>query len=176
MTYYLKFGRYFFLILTQFIISIVWIIKDYIKDYHIWPWFWPTIALIFGFYLVKFLYKKLFNKPALVINELYILDNVNNVKYYWDDINEVIETDDFLYIYLYDPKKYLSKINNPVRRIGPVISLYFFKKRTPYQIGLHTIKINDRKEFLELLNNYSIASQDAANSIIKLKRPFTNIR
>lgn len=159
MNYYLKFGSYFFSALIWFAISIRWLVKSYINDSHALPWFWIICTLFFGFHLIKFLYRKLTKKPALIVNGSYILDNLNSIKYNWEDICEVVETTNFLYIYLYDPRKYLLKINNPLRRLEPIISLYFFKKRTPYQIGLHQIRIEDKKEFLEKLNEYSTASQ-----------------
>ena len=158
MNHYLKFGRYFFILLFWLIISDVWIVKLYLRQDYSSILFFGVTEIIFVLLMIRFLYFKLFKIPVLSVNESCIIDHFSNMKYYWTDIDEIVETNDFLYIHLYNPKKYLSKVYNPLRFIVTAISLLFFRKISPYYISLHIIDIERRLEFSENLNNYSIAS------------------
>ena len=51
--------------------------------------------------------------------------------------------------------------------IGGVLAFFFFKNK---KIELHTIKIENKKEYLELLNNYN----KIENELVEYKNEFNN--
>lgn len=135
------------------------IIRNYSSATGLLPWLWWVLAILYGFYTIQYLYIKLGKRPVLTINEAYIFDDLSNIKYYWNDISEVVETNDYLSIHLYQPTKYLYKIYNPLRWLVAVVTLGFFEKSSPYDIRLHMLDIPNRIEFLEALNKFSIAAE-----------------
>ena len=97
------------------------------------------------------------NRPVLEANEIYIFDLANNIKYYWEDIDEIYEDNAYLYLKLYNPNKYLEKIRNPLKRFIIGVSGALFK------INIDMVNIN-HLALIEILDNYSIQAAGTEKS------------
>jgi len=158
MTYYLKFGKIFYNQLFWFSYAIIWIVKDS-NRFSYWDLIFVFLGAITFPRLVILTYFKLLKKPVLIANDLYIFDCYKNIKYYWEDIDEIIATDDYLQITLCNPVKYLNKIGNPFFRLVAIVKYRFFKTKSLFSINLNILGIEKgkNKEFLDTLNDYSLA-------------------
>jgi hypothetical protein len=101
------------------------------------------------------------NKPAFTANISFIFDQYQNTKYYWEDIEEVIASDDYLQIKLTEPLKYLDKIGNPSRKFMKKLGYKLFKIKPSYSIniGILNIEKGGDEEFVEALNQFSITAE-----------------
>jgi hypothetical protein len=77
---------------------------------------WLIFAFVRGLNYWKYLILSLRGKPVIIINETYIADEANQIRYYWNDIVGFTEQNLYLYIKLKDPNTYLKGINNPLQR------------------------------------------------------------
>jgi hypothetical protein len=158
MTYYAKLGRAFFNQLFWLTYAASWIIIK-LHKFGYWDLVFVLLALMTLPVVIMLGYFKLFKRPIFKANEAYIFDCYNNIKYYWDEIEEVIPTaDDFLQIKLYEPEKHLNKIKNPFQRFFREIGYRIFKKKPTYRINLAIIDIKkgENKNFLDMLDDYSV--------------------
>jgi len=101
----------------------------------------------------------IFKKYVLSVNELFIDDRLSNIKYYWDDIEEAVETEGVLEIKLHDPVKYLDAIRNPFGRLYAKFACRFFKKKPSFKIDLSYIKSPANDSVLNILNDFSIKAE-----------------
>jgi hypothetical protein len=110
----------------------------------------------------RYIYLILSNKPALIVNESYIYDLANEIKYYWKDIDEINEDNAYLYIKLYNPAAYLSKTGRPVKRFmnGLISNPY----KTPFVINADMVDVH-LGALLEILDDYSIKANETENSL-----------
>ena len=121
--------------------------------------FWNTTGFIHYFFilwLIVALARRIHNyfhyfvlainkKPALTINEVYMSDEANRIKYYWEDIVGLSEENLYLYISVKDPDAYLKNISSPVRR-------FFVSASGPeFRINLDVIKC-DANVLIDLIN------------------------
>ena len=107
--------------------------------------------------MLRFIFYK---KPIFTVNEVFIFDYFNNIQYNWDDIKEVIATDDYLDIQLCEPEKYFKMIKSPFGRFMTKIYQGIFKIKSLYTIDINLLDIEKgkNKEFLDKLNEYSLAT------------------
>jgi hypothetical protein len=110
----------------------------------------------------RYIYLVLYNKPTLVVNESYIYDLANEIKYYWEDIDEIYEDNAYLYIKLYKPGEYAGKIGGPIKKFinGLISNLY----NTPFVINVDMVDIH-LVALLEILDDYSIKANEIENSL-----------
>jgi hypothetical protein len=112
-------------------------------------------------WLIKFFYFGIRKKLVLTVNGSFIFDHYENIKYYWDDVEEVIASGDYLHIKLYEPEKYLDKCQNPFRRFLKKKVYQLFKIKPSYGINLDIINIkkDEQKKFLDTLNAFSMTAE-----------------
>lgn len=158
MNYYLKTGRFLILTPVWLLISLIGIYRSIHKEDYSSLWFWGITASIFAYWSVKYWYKKIFKKPVLIINNEYIFERFDNVKYYWTDVKEVVMTGNYLFIHLYKPWKYIFRINNPLKILIAITSLCIFKKISPFYISLYPIEIKSLDDLLIDLDEHSLAT------------------
>jgi hypothetical protein len=94
------------------------------------------------------------NKPILEIDEVCIFDCVKNIRYYWDDIDEVYQIGCILYIKTYDPEKYIGHFKNLLSRY-----YNYSKREKAFDVNLDCLKV-DIKMLLFQLDQYSIKAQE----------------
>ncbi len=119
---------------------------------------WAIIALMRFSNYGKYLYTAVKGSPALIINENYIYDVVNNIKYNWKDIEEVYEENSYLYIDLCNPGNYAANISNPIKKMQITAGLGD-NVATPFKINIDVVNV-DRTVLLELLDKYSIQATE----------------
>jgi hypothetical protein len=156
MTYYARLDKQFF---ARSIL-----LAAYIKFYSRYPHelFWPIMVTLFAALvlpgIVIQLYLVLFKKPIFTANETFIFDHYAQIKYYWDDIEQVIyRPDEFLEIKLNEPKKYLRKLPNPIWRLRAFFVCYVLRRKFRYTINLDLldIKKGENNLFINTLNQLS---------------------
>ena|SRR6185437_1699544 len=163
-TYNFKWGRTFLVNLSwQLLLGLLIFLNSSSRNGNqiiAYIYLFLLIALILP-RLIKFFYFGIRKKLVLTVNKSFIFDHYENIKYYWDDIHEVIASGDYLLIKLYEPEKYLNKFDNPVRRFLKKAGYQLFKIKPSYSINLDIIDIRkeELKKFLDTLNAFSIAAQ-----------------
>lgn len=160
MNYSFKKSKIFYYLLIAFLFSFITVLdllhlgflkSDFIIVCEV------IFILLFWYITWRFLYLILFKKPALSINEDCIFDRMDNVKYNWNDIDEVIESNTLLRIKLRDPRKYLNRIGDPFQRCIALLTFWLYDKKSPYVINLSLLDANN-KELLKTLNLYMAQS------------------
>ena len=91
-----------------------------------------------------------FKKPVLSIGEDGIFDRVNNVRYRWEDITNISESNTVLRIDLRNPQKYLGRIKDPVQACVIALALWLYGKKSPYVINMSLIDANSKDVVKEL--------------------------
>jgi hypothetical protein len=98
-------------------------------------------------------------KPRFIVNDSYIHDCLNERLYYWEDIEDAVAEYDYLKINLYQTQKHPIRLYSFWSR--PFC--YGFSKKSKGKISFYiyigALNVNN-EEFLETLNNYSIAAED----------------
>ncbi|MEO3406917.1 hypothetical protein AAFN85_23580 [Mucilaginibacter sp. CAU 1740] len=115
-------------------------------------WLLLTVATFSKTYtVIKLALKK---QPLLEANEVWLHDCVSGRKFYWDDIEEVINDKSVLEIKIYDPEPYLSAPKGLFRR-------WFFKKESKkvFKIDLSYLKANF-ENLTNTLNDFSIKAME----------------
>jgi len=163
-TYGLKWGRNFWSWLFGMLVGLIAIIFNlfgHYKDYVIGSIYLFLIIIIVLPRLNKLCYFWIKKKPTLSVNESFIFDQYDDVKYYWKDIAEIIASEDLLQIKLYEPEKYIDKVKNPFRRFIKQIWYKHFNKNPSYSINLDMVDIKEeeRKKFIDTLNALSLAAE-----------------
>jgi hypothetical protein len=160
MNYCFKKSKIFYYLLVSFLFSFITVSDllhlGFLKSHFIIVCE-VIFILLFWYVTWRLLYLILFKKPALSINEDYIFDRLDNVKYQWGDIDEVIESHTLLRIKLQDPKKYLNRIGDPVQRCIAILTFWLYNKKSPYVINLNLLDANT-KELIKTLNHYMTQS------------------
>ncbi|NHA03205.1 hypothetical protein G7092_05345 [Mucilaginibacter sp. HC2] len=164
MKYYFRLSKNllgtFGIVLVYLSIAIIQILR---KSDHFYYYVGPILCLMLIYLFVnnyKSVMLGLRKKPLLEANETYVFDGVNNIKYYWIDI-DVIDADEdnrTLYIKVNDPAKYLKFFSNFYIRY-----LYYSKRKERFNINLSCVKA-DMKNLITTLNNYSIQAQEIDGS------------
>jgi hypothetical protein len=123
---------------------------------------WAVIALVRFSNYSRCLYIAVKGDPALVVNTSYIYDVVNNIKYYWKDVEELYDENSYLYINLHNPGNYAENISDPLRKM--IITWRLSENATtPFKINIDVVNVNN-DVLLEILDNYSIqAEENGAN-------------
>ena len=110
------------------------------------------------------IYSLITGKPILTINENYLYDFIDDIKYDWKDVEEIEEKQGFIYIKLYKPINYLNKIGNWHRR--------WVKKKWFNPTGKHSLFTidssliaEDPNKLLEILNDYSLKAEGIENTL-----------
>ena len=114
---------------------------------------WLLIAILRFSTYRKYLYLMIYGKPVLIVNEEYIYDAAQDIKYKWEDITEIKEANAFLYIELDNEKEYLARIKNPLTRLIIVL------RGTALRINIDMVKVNPNA-LLQILDDYSIKAND----------------
>ena len=127
--------------------------KDGFLHYSYILWIVIALARLITYY--KPFYLSICKKTALAINAEYIDDFVSDIRYYWDDVKEIYEKNSYLYLKLYKPESYLSKIRSPLKRWTARVFYGAQTDRTPYVINIDLVDINPNV-LLELMDDYSI--------------------
>ena len=113
---------------------------------------WLFIAYVRLRIYLKYINLMIFRRPVLIVNETCIHDLAKKIKYYWKDIDTVHEDNAYLYIKVYKPAEYLSKIGGPLKRfIKGLVSNPF---NTPFIININMVDVNPDL-LLTVLDNYS---------------------
>jgi hypothetical protein len=126
---------------------------------------WLIDALIAFLWLIQIyrpVYSSLFNKSILKVNEIYIYDSVADITYFWADIDEIYEQNSVLYITLHQPKHYLDKIGDPIRRWITKLRYKPVSKSHLFFISIDVVDF-DPNDLLEVLNKYHITSMANKN-------------
>ncbi|MCR8556665.1 hypothetical protein KXD93_03385 [Mucilaginibacter sp. BJC16-A38] len=119
------------------------------------------ILVLFSVYLrpvLTIFFLKVLKQPILTANDTYVFDHFERMKYYWEDIDEIVADDEKLQVQLHDPRKYVNQI--PYYRLIDLLKYKVFKIKPDFSIDMHLIKIKkgEHKLFLEKLDECSIAS------------------
>jgi len=98
-------------------------------------------------------YRKYFNfvagrKTILTVNESFIHDLANDIKYNWEDINSVYEDNAYLYINLHNPNDYVAAIKNPFKKLKKQLTGELFR------INIDMVNVNPNV-LLDILDEYS---------------------
>jgi hypothetical protein len=115
------------------------------------------------FTIYRPIYAVIIDKPILTVDESYIYDFNNDIKYDWKDIEKIYKKGRALYIKLYKPKDYLDKIGNPHRRF---ITRLWFKpnsKRSLFYIETNLAETNGN-ELLDILEKFRKQALSIENS------------
>jgi hypothetical protein len=125
--------------------------------YHYSFILWLVLGLARLFLYWKYIPLILSKKTALIVNESFIYDLADGIKYNWKDIRSVEEENAYLYIKLNNSDEYLANIQNPLKR--------FFKSiiSEPFKINIDMIKIN-ANVLLEILDDYSMQAEEMEHS------------
>jgi hypothetical protein len=128
------------------------------KNYYL-SFFFLLVAIVTVLpRLIKFFYFWIGSKPVLTANRSFIFDQFKNIKYYWNDIDEIVVTGEYMVVKLYQPEKYLNKVKNPVQRYFKKRRYNRFHKKLYYSINLDIVgvKAADYSRFLNTLNEFSL--------------------
>jgi hypothetical protein len=165
MNYSFKKSKIFYYLLISFLFSFITVLDllhlGFLKSHFIIVCE-VIFLMLFWYITLQLLYLMLFKKPALSINEDCIFDGLDNVKYNWDDIDEVIESNTLLRIKLRDPRKYLNRIGDPLQKCIALLTFWLYNKKSPYVINLSLLDVNN-KELLKTLNRYMTQSTGREN-------------
>src|SRR5580704_16321734 len=100
MDYELRFrSRFFAQLMLIPLYSWIFIFRPY--QHH--EYVWLIIGLIFtpivlsSFRPITLIKLIIYKKPVLTVNQSYVFDHFQNIQYYWDDIEEAVQTDNTLY-------------------------------------------------------------------------------
>jgi hypothetical protein len=126
-----------------------------VKAFHYSFILWLVIAFIRWSIYRKYAYLIFNNKPALSVNENFIYDFARDIKYDWDDIDEIYEDNGYLVIKLSRPIEYLARIKNPVQRFIKRIFSGNDASWLEYTINIDMVKVNP-DALLRILNDYSL--------------------
>ncbi|MDP9076014.1 MAG: hypothetical protein M3O71_01195 [Bacteroidota bacterium] len=162
MTYYTKLTQWFYSEILFLAFPILYEVKSYHQtgkfDFYgflvtllIWCVFLRPVLTIF--------FLKVLKRPILTANDTFIFDHYEGFKYYWKDIEEIVEEDGkILYVHLYEPRKYVNQI--PFYRLREFVKYKVFKIKPNFSIDMTLIKIKkgEHKLFLEKLDDCSLAS------------------
>jgi hypothetical protein len=118
--------------------------------------------ILFWYITGRLLYLLWFKKPALSISQDGIFDGINHIKYQWNDIEELSEDGTLLRIKLREPRKYLTKIGDPVQQIITFIAFLLNSKKSPYVIYTSLLS-SDKDELLKAANSYMIKGSPIKN-------------
>ncbi len=189
MTYHLKYGITFFrnlLVLGGGICFVLWLNPfrhDYIGPFEVsygseWPLTYlvtPIVAVITLFSFFKFCrltYFGISKNPVFTANNEFMFDHVENIKYSWEDIREIEAAEDSLTIYLFEPEKYLEKIENPLYKFSIGFKLAMSEKPA-YKINLDLLNIPAGKhdEFIQNLNKLSMTEAEYEEQLSLQNKP-----
>ena len=160
MTVYLKLSKRFYTLLFCLVGTVYLVLKCYYSHGYIFGGIALVLFVICITTLITMLRFIFYKKPIFTVNEVFIFDYFNNIQYNWDDIKEVIATDDYLDIQLCEPEKYFKMIKSPFGRFMTKIYQGIFKIKSLYTIDINLLDIEKgkNKEFLDKLNEYSLAT------------------
>ena len=166
MRYYLSFGKTFRISLLWLFFSVAYIAiyasrdKPQTMDYFIVVLYGYLLISIILPRIIKFLYFIIRKRPALTVTESFVFDHYKNIKYDWNDINEIQASDNYLDIKLHEPWKYYGKIWNPFLRLKIMLLSNIFKNKSFYKIDIDIldIKKGENKKFLDAINEFSMAA------------------
>jgi hypothetical protein len=119
---------------------------------HFYLWvgvFWVILTFLIikrNYNLIKLALTK---QAILEVDETCIYDRVNNMKYCWDDIEEVTAIDDILLLLMYQPQEYTAKIS-AIKRFR-----IYSKKKKAFRIDLDCVK-STRKDLVNTLDDFSL--------------------
>jgi len=159
MNYYARLGKQFFISLCWVLIAIIYFSRFYKTDEKAILIIYAFLFVIYFSRAIRLLYFAVLKRPIFSANESYIFDHYEYIKYYWDDIEEVVfDENDRVEIKLYEPGKYLRKIISPLWRLRAFIIYKLSRKASIYNIDLNLLIINkgENQLFRETLNNLSV--------------------
>ncbi len=165
MKYYCKAWKAFF---NTFAFFILWII---IACFHI---FLPTesekrngnhfyfyLLCVWGIMLISHIIRNyryivlwIKNEAILEVNEVYIFDCVHRVKYFWDDIKEVMGEGQVLYISVHDTEMYLPQFKTQISRY-----YHYSKARKAFILPINCVKAKI-DVLINTMNDYSIKAEE----------------
>jgi hypothetical protein len=161
MTYYSKFTQRFYNGVIWLILPILYAVKSYHQTGK-FDLFWILMTLLFwcGHLrpVLTIFFLKVLNRPILTANDNFVFDHYQGVKYYWEDIDEIVADYETLHVQLNEPRKYINQI--PYYRLIDSLKYRLFKIKPDFSIDMYLIKIKkgENKLFLEKLDECSLAS------------------
>jgi hypothetical protein len=165
MKYYLKPGA---TLLNGVGLSLLWLLitclhvfwpSDWEKanSTHFYQYMFPIFSIMLVIHFIK-IYKYILlwfkNEPMLEVNESYILDCANKLKYFWDDIENVSEEGGILYIKVNDTEKYLTQFKNRISR-----RYNYSTKRDAFILRIDCVKAKTDR-LINTMNDYSIKAME----------------
>lgn len=163
MAYFARFSQ------TSFV-SALWMLTSLLNvnrhfDYRTrtgfeWVFFFIFFWSLFLPQLLTVLYFVLLKKPIFTANELYIYDHYEGIKYYWEDIEEIVADLDNIEVKLIDPVSYLKNRKRLFSKFRAMIKYYIFNSKPKFIIDTQfiIIKKGEHKLFIDALNNLSITA------------------
>lgn len=161
MVYYAKFDKQFYIAAVYLTLCVLISVRIY-TDHKTYDYYWLIPGILYWSLLSRrvfsILYLKLFKKPIFTANEYYVFDHFENIKYYWDDIDEIVAEENLLVVQLDDPAKYYSEIKVPFLKFKAFLKHKVFRRKLTYYIDLDLIDIKKGKHkmFVDTLNDLSI--------------------
>jgi len=116
-------------------------------------------AVLWIFPIARLLFVWLQKTPVLTVNNVFIYDHLSDRKYYWEDVEDALAEEDYLRITLNENPKHPIRPYNNVNRFMLKIFSRKPKKMTSFYIYIYVLDVI-RDEFLETLNNLSIAAEN----------------
>lgn len=157
MKYYFKFGKRLkyntfnvLVWLTICCIHVFWPRSSEHGHFYLWIGaFWVIMTFLIVMRNYNLIKVALTKQAVLEVDETCIYDRVNNMKYCWDDIEEVTAIDDILLLSMYQPQGYVAK-TSAIKRFR-----IYSKKKKAFRIDLDCVK-STRKELVNTLDDFSI--------------------
>lgn len=123
-----------------------------------------VFIIIFWYVTLQLVYLMVFKKPVLSISESGIFDRVNNVRYRWEDIVNISESNTVLRIDLRNPQKYLSRIKDPIQACVIALAYWLYGKKSPYVINMSLVDANS-KDVVKELSTYMSKTMLGASKV-----------
>jgi hypothetical protein len=129
--------------------------------------YWVIILFAFFTLLVCLMNYKIFlsvftNKPILIVNDDYIYDFVSDLKFYWKDIEGILEDKGYLRIRLFDPIKYVDQAVSKRNNLLSKLQRRPYDRNKIFKINANFIHAN-LNNLLEVMDDYSIDAEDSGH-------------
>lgn len=162
MIYYARLNQRFYIAVVWLLIPILNLVRQY--QHGAYDYIWLILGILLWSLLARTvfftLYLKLLKKPIFTANEYYVFDHFDSIKYFGDDIDELVGDGDLLVVQLNAPAKYYGEIKIPYLKFVAFVKHKVFKRKLTYCINLDLIDIKKGKHklFMDTLNDLRMSA------------------
>jgi hypothetical protein len=152
-----------FLIALAFAMAIFcFFYRSFKYDFYRYSWIiWLVVGLFRLMFYRKYLQFIISDKPILIVNEFYIEDLAQEIRYHWKDIDQVYEDNGTLFIKLYNNVDYAAKMGGLTKKIfsGFISRSILMTNGTPFVINIDAVNVNPNA-LLQILDDYSAKPEE----------------